>query len=95
MRLGAVRCSLSLDLIENAPVEVVVVETELLENGGWWTFAVARAGSIVNYIGHTVNSIGDSAAGRLPFASGRTPLLGQFKRAMVLEAWRCPTEQLN
>ena len=95
MGLGAMRCSLSLDLIKNAPVEVVVVETELLENGGWWALAVALAGSVVDYIGHTVDSIGNRTAGRLPFASGCTPLLGQFKRAVVLEAWGCPTEQLN
>ena len=95
MRLRALRCSLPLELVENAPVEVVVVETELFKNGGRWTFAAALAGSIVDYVGQTMDSIGDCAASCLPFADGCTPLLGQFEVAVVLEARRCPTEQLN
>ena len=95
LRGAALRYSLPLDLIENAPVEVVVVETELLENGWGWTFVIALAVAIADYVGQTVDSIRNCAAGCLPIASGRTPLLGQFEGAVVLEAWRRPTEQLN
>ena len=95
MRQRALRRSLPLDLIEYAPVEVVVVETELLENGGRRTFVVALAGSVVDYVSQTGDSIGDCAAGCLPVPSGGTPLLGQFEGAVVLKAWRRPTEQLN
>ena len=76
-------------------MEVVVVEAELFENGGRWTFAVTLAGPIVDNVGQTMDSIGDCASGCLPFSSSRTPLLSQFEGVVVLEAWRCPAEQLN